>query len=93
MRLNLLDLNLWGEIMLDKLKPIMPPNDLKNVVSFHEQKNLNETWKWIAEADILLLLEFHFSKGIFFYAKLSDYLHTSRPILSLSPKEGCCRSF
>ena len=69
-------------------RPIMPPKDLKNVVSFHEQKNLDETWKWIAEADILLLLEFHFSKGIFFYAKLSDYLHTSRPILSLSPKEG-----
>ena len=69
-------------------RPIMPPNDLKNVVSFHEQKNLDETWKWIAAADILLLLEFHFSKGIFFYAKLSDYLHTSRPILSLSPKEG-----
>ena len=69
-------------------RPIMPPKDLKNVVSFHEQKNLDETWKWIAQADILLLLEFHFSEGIFFYAKLSDYLHTSRPILSLSPKEG-----
>ena len=69
-------------------RPIVPPKDLKNVVSFHEQKNLDETWKWIAAADILLLLEFHFSKGIFFYAKLSDYLHTSRPILSLSPKEG-----
>ena len=52
------------------------------------KKASDETWKWIAEADILLLLEFHFSKGIFFYAKLSDYLHTSRPILSLSPKEG-----
>ena len=69
-------------------RPIMPPKDLKNVVSFHEQKNLDETWKWMATADILLLLEFNFSKGIFFYAKLSDYLHTSRPILSLSPKEG-----
>ena len=69
-------------------KPIIPPNDLKNIVSFIEQKNLNETWKWLATADILLLLEFHFSKGIFFYAKLSDYLHTTRPILSLSPKEG-----
>ena len=69
-------------------KPIIPPNDLKNIVSFLEQKSLNETWKWIAKADILLLLEFHFSKGIFFYAKLSDYLHTTRPILSLSPKEG-----
>ena len=69
-------------------KPIIPPNDLKNIVSFIEQKNLNETWKWLATADILLLLEFHFSKGIFFYAKLSDYLHTSRPILSLSPKKG-----
>ena len=69
-------------------RPTMPPNDLKHAVSFHEQKNLDETWKWIAAADILLLLEFHFSKGIFFYAKLSDYLHTSRPILSLSPKEG-----
>ena len=69
-------------------KPIIPPNDLKNIVSFIDQKSLNETWKWIAKADILLLLEFHFSKGIFFYAKLSDYLHTTRPILSLSPKEG-----
>ena len=69
-------------------RPIRPPRDLKNVVFFHEQKNLDETWKWIAAADILLLLEFHFSEGIFFYAKLSDYLHTSRPILSLSPKEG-----
>ncbi len=69
-------------------KPIIPPNDLKDTVSFLEKKNLDETWKWIAEADILLLLEFHFSKGIFFYAKLSDYLHTSRPILSLSPKKG-----
>ena len=69
-------------------KPIIPPNDLKNIVSFLEQKSLNETWKWIAKADILLLLEFHFSRGIFFYAKLSDYLHTTRPILSLSPKKG-----
>ncbi len=69
-------------------KPIIPPSDLKNVIFFLQQKNLNETWNWIAKADILLLLEFHFSKGIFFYAKLSDYLHTNRPILSLSPKEG-----
>jgi len=69
-------------------RPIIPPNDLKNIISFVEQKSLNETWKWISEADILLLLEFHFSKGIFFYAKLSDYLHTSRPILSLGPSEG-----
>ena len=69
-------------------KPITPPSDLKNVISFLQQKDLNETWKWIAQADILLLLEFHFSKGIFFYAKLSDYLHTARPILSLSPKKG-----
>ncbi len=69
-------------------KPIIPPHGLKESVSFFEQKNISETWKWIAEADILLLLEFDFSKGIFFYAKLSDYLHTTRPILSLSPKEG-----
>lgn len=69
-------------------KPIKPPHDLKNIVFFFEQKNIRETWEWIAQADILLLLEFHFSKGIFFYAKLSDYLHTARPILALSPKEG-----
>ena len=69
-------------------KPITPPSDLRNVISFVEQKNLNKTWEWISEADILLLLEFHFSEGIFFYAKLSDYLHTSRPILSLGPKKG-----
>ena len=40
------------------------------------------------KADILLLLEFQFSQGIFFYAKLSDYLHTNRPIFALSPKKG-----
>ena len=69
-------------------KPIKPPHDLKDIVFFFEQNDLSETWQWIAQADILLLLEFHFSKGIFFYAKLSDYLHTARPILALSPKEG-----
>ena len=37
-------------------KPITPPSDLKNVISFHEQTNLDETWKWIAAADILLLI-------------------------------------
>ena len=42
----------------------------------------------MAKADVLLLLEFRFSKGIFFYAKLSDYLHASRPILALSPQNG-----
>ena len=35
-----------------------------------------------------MLLEFQFSKGIFFYAKLSDYLHANRPIFALSPKTG-----
>mgnify|MGYP001476729092 FL=1 len=69
-------------------KPIKPPHDLKDIVFFFDQNDLSETWHWIAQADILLLLEFHFSKGIFFYAKLSDYLHTARPILALSPKEG-----
>ena len=69
-------------------KPIKPPHDLKDIVFFFQQNDLSETWQWIAQADILLLLEFHFSKGIFFYAKLSDYLHTARPILALSPKEG-----
>jgi len=69
-------------------RPITPPHDLKDIVFFFDQKELSETWQWIAQADILLLLEFHFSKGIFFYAKLSDYLHTARPILALSPKIG-----
>jgi len=69
-------------------EPIKPPNDLKQIIRFYDQKDLESTWEWIAEADVLLLLEFHFSKGIFFYAKLSDYLHTSRPILALSPKKG-----
>ena len=57
-------------------------------MSFIEQKDLEATWKWIGKADILLLLEFQFSQGIFFYAKLSDYLHTNRPIFALSPKKG-----
>ena len=63
------------------------PHDLKNIVSFIEAKDLDATWKWIGKADILLLLEFQFSQGIFFYAKLSDYLHANRPILALSPKK------
>ena len=67
---------------------IKPPHDLKQIIHFYDQKDLNNTWKWMAEADILLLLEFHFSKGIFFYAKLADYLHTYRPILALSPQKG-----
>ena len=68
--------------------PLNPPSDLKNIVSFYEQKDLEATWEWIGRADILLLLEFQFSQGIFFYAKLSDYIHTNRPILALSPKKG-----
>ena len=71
-----------------KADPLKTPRDLKNIVSFIEQKDLEATWKWIGSADILLLLEFQFSQGIFFYAKLSDYLHTNRPILALSPKKG-----
>ena len=69
-------------------KPLDPPHDLRKIVSFIEQKDLEETWKWIGKADILLLLEFQFSNGIFFYAKLSDYLHANRPIFALSPKKG-----
>ena len=68
--------------------PMKVPIDLKNIVSFIDQKDLSGTWKWISTADILLLLEFQFSKGIFFYAKLSDYLHANRPIFALSPKTG-----
>ena len=68
--------------------PMKVPIDLKNIVSFINQKNLDDTWKWISKADILLLLEFQFSSGIFFYAKLSDYLHANRPIFALSPKTG-----
>ena len=49
--------------------PMKVPIDLKNIVSFIDQKDLSDTWKWISTADILLLLEFQFSKGIFFYAK------------------------
>ena len=71
-----------------KGKPLKPPHDLGKIVSFIEQKDLEATWKWIGEADILLLLEFQFSQGIFFYAKLSDYLHANRPILALSPNKG-----
>ena len=71
-----------------KGKPLKPPHDLRKIVSFIEQKDLEATWKWISEADILLLLEFQFSQGIFFYAKLSDYLHANRPILALSPNKG-----
>ena len=71
-----------------KSNPLNPPGDLKKIVSFIEQKDLETTWKWIGKADILLLLEFQFSQGIFFYAKLSDYLHANRPILALSPKKG-----
>ena len=67
---------------------IKPPHDLKQIIRFHDQKDLKSTWEWMAKADVLLLLEFRFSKGIFFYAKLSDYLHTSRPILALSPQNG-----
>ena len=67
---------------------IKPPHDLKQIIRFHDQKDLKSTWEWMAKADVLLLLEFHFSKGIFFYAKLSDYLHASRPILALSPEKG-----
>ena len=69
-------------------EPIKPPNDLKQIIRFYDQKDLESTWVWIAEADVLLLLEFHFSKGLFFYAKLSDYFHASRPILALSPQKG-----
>ena len=69
-------------------EPIKPPNDLRQIIRFYDQKDLESTWEWIAEADVLLLLEFHFSKGLFFYAKLSDYLHASRPILALSPQKG-----
>ena len=71
-----------------KADPLKTPSDLKNIVSFIEQKDLEKTWEWISKADILLLLEFQFSEGIFFYAKLSDYLHTNRPIFALSPKKG-----
>ena len=71
-----------------KANPLNPPRDLEKIVSFIEQKDLETTWEWIGNADILLLLEFQFSQGIFFYAKLSDYLHANRPILALSPNKG-----
>ena len=73
---------------------IKPPHDLKQIIRFHDQKDLKSTWEWMAKADVLLLLEFRFSKGIFFYAKLSDYLHASRPILGTESTKWCSsRSF
>ena len=68
--------------------PLKVPDDLKTIISFYKQETLKKTWEWLVQADILLLLEFHFSKGIFFYAKLADYLHARRPILALSPEKG-----
>ena len=68
--------------------PLKVPEDLKTIIHFYDQETLKKTWEWLVQADILLLLEFHFSKGIFFYAKLADYLHARRPILALSPEKG-----
>ena len=65
-----------------------PPIDLQNIVNFYREQPIDETWKWIIEADVLLLLEFNFSEGIFFYAKLADYLHARRPIFAISPNTG-----
>jgi hypothetical protein len=65
-----------------------PPEDLKDIVVFHKQTTLEIAWDWMLGADILLLLEADFQEGIFFPSKLSDYLHTQRPIFALSPSAG-----
>lgn len=64
------------------------PRSLAEVVSFGPLMPPDEARRWMAAADVALLVEAAADEGIFFPSKLADYLAGSRPILSLSPLRG-----
>jgi glycosyltransferase involved in cell wall biosynthesis len=64
------------------------PRALSGVVSFGPSMPPEEARRWMAGADVALLVEADAKEGIFFPSKLSDYLAGQRPILALSPRRG-----
>lgn len=64
------------------------PSSLAGVVSFEPAMPPDEAGRWMAGADVALLIEAALEEGIFFPSKLSDYLAGGRPILALSPARG-----
>lgn len=67
--------------------PEVPPA-LAGVVSCQPSMPPDQAGRWMAGADVSLLVEADLREGIFFPSKLSDYLAGGRPILALSPRRG-----
>jgi glycosyltransferase involved in cell wall biosynthesis len=66
----------------------VPPDDLRYVIRFFPYMHSEAIPDWLAHADVLLLIEAKMREGIFFPAKLAEYLGFRRPILALSPPIG-----
>jgi glycosyltransferase involved in cell wall biosynthesis len=73
---------------LESLQATVSQLSLDRVVSVQGPKTYEETQGILAMADVLVVLEPPFDKGVFFPSKFVDLVQTGRPILAVSPVDG-----
>lgn len=76
------------EFMGRRAAGIEVPVELENIVEFLPSRSPEAARRWMAAADVALLVEADCEEGIFLPSKFAEYVVEAHPMLCLSPARG-----